>query len=396
MLGRMTQQDPVGARPDPSDDTAWRPATRAVRAGLQRSAFEETAEAIYLTSGYVFSTAAEAQAAFEGDTDHYIYSRYTNPTVSVFQERLRSLEGAEACYATASGMSAVFTALATLCGQGDRLVASRQLFGACFTIVDEVLPRWGVESVIVDGTDLDQWAEALSVPTAAVFFETPSNPMLEMVDIAAVSRLAHDAGAVVVVDNVFGTPVHSHPLEHGADVVVYSATKHIDGQGRALGGAILGPWDYIENPVKDFMRTVGPSLSPFNAWLLLKGLETLDLRVERMAANAQRLAAELQGHARLRRVVHPLLDDHPQRELVAAPDDRRRHHAHPRGGRRAGRGLRLPRRSPPLRHLQQPRRRQVAGHPPREHHAPPPRPGGTGRGRHQRRRGQAVGRAGGP
>lgn len=312
MLGGMTEDGAGG----PRSEESWRPATRAVRSGLQRSHFGETAEAIYLTSGYVFDSAEQAEAAFVGDVDHYIYTRYTNPTVSVFEERMRALEGAEACYATASGMSAVFTALATLCGQGDRLVASRQLFGACFTIVDEVLPRWGVESVIVDGTDLDAWEEALSVPTAAVFFETPSNPMLELVDVAAVSALAHAAGAVVVVDNVFGTPVHSHPLEHGADVVVYSATKHVDGQGRALGGVILGPWDYVEGPVKDFMRTVGPSLSPFNAWLLLKGLETLDLRVQRMADNAERIARELQGHPRLRRVLHPLLDDHPQRDLA--------------------------------------------------------------------------------
>ena len=313
MLDAMTQQEPAA----PRDPARWRPATRAVRAGVDRSGFDETSEAIYLTSGYVFESAAQAEAAFVGDNDHYIYSRYTNPTVGMFEERLRVMEGAEGCYATGSGMSAVFTALATLCGAGDRLVASRQLFGACFTIVDEVLPRWGVETVIVDGTDLDQWAEALSTPTSAVFFETPSNPMLELVDIAAVSRLAHDAGAVVVVDNVFGTPVHSHPFDHGADIVVYSATKHIDGQGRTLGGAILGPWDYIEGPVKDFMRTVGPSLSPFNAWVLLKGLETMELRVQRMADNAEHLARALQGHPRLRRVIHPLLDDHPQRELAA-------------------------------------------------------------------------------
>ncbi len=311
MLEIMTEQDPA-----PRGSATWRPATRAVRSGLDRSRFDETSEAIYLTSGYVFETAAQAEAAFVGDNDHYIYSRYTNPTVGMFEERLRSMEGAEACYATGSGMSAVFTALATLCGAGDRLVASRQLFGACFTIVDEVLPRWGVETVIVDGTDLSQWEAALATPASAVFFETPSNPMLEMVDIAAVSRLAHDAGAVAVVDNVFGTPVHSHPFEHGADIVVYSATKHIDGQGRTLGGAILGPWDYVEGPVKDFMRTVGPSLSPFNAWVLLKGLETMELRVERMAQNAEHLARSLQGHPRLRRVVHPLLDDHPQRDLA--------------------------------------------------------------------------------
>jgi O-succinylhomoserine sulfhydrylase len=312
MLGGMTQRHPV----EPADADSGRPATRAVRAGVERSRFDETSDALFPTSGYVFDTAAEAEAAFAGDNDHYIYSRYTNPTVGMFEERLRSLEGAEACYATASGMAAVFTALATLCGQGDRLVSSRQLFGACHTIVDEVLPRWGVESVLVDGTDPAAWEQALSVPTQAVFFETPSNPMLELVDIAAVSELAHAAGATVVVDNVFGTPVHSQPLEHGADVVVYSATKHIDGQGRALGGAILGPSELVSGPVRDFMRTVGPSMSPFNAWVMLKGLETLELRVQRMADNAERLARALQHHPRLRRVLHPLLDDHPQRELA--------------------------------------------------------------------------------
>ncbi len=312
MLGAMTQQDSG----DQSVEASWRPATRAVRGGLRRSEFDETAEAIYLTSGYVFETAAEAEAAFAGENDHYIYSRYTNPTVTVFEERLRVMEQAEACYATGSGMAAVFTALATLCGAGDRLVASRQLFGACFTIVDEVLPRWGVETVLVEGTDLAQWERALSQPTTAVFFETPSNPMLELVDIAAVSDLAHRAGATVVVDNVFGTPVHSHPRQHGADVVVYSATKHIDGQGRTLGGAILGPEDYIGGPVRDFMRTVGPSLSPFNAWVLLKGLETMELRVQRMADNAELLARALTSHPRLRRVIHPLLEDHPQHDLA--------------------------------------------------------------------------------
>src|SRR6476469_2508970 len=191
----------------------------------------------------------------------------------MFEERMRLVEGAEACFATASGMAAVWVALAALCGQGDRLVSSRALFGSCFVIVDEILPRFGVETVVVDGPDLEQWREALSVPTTAVFFETPSNPMQELVDVRAVADLAHAAGAYVVVDNVFGTPVFSRPLELGADVVVYSATKHIDGQGRAMAGAILGEHDFVNGPVRDFMRTVGPSLSPFNAWVMLKGLE---------------------------------------------------------------------------------------------------------------------------
>ena len=211
---------------------AYRPDTLAVRGGLMRSSFEETAEALYLTSGFVYSNAEEAEATFKEEITRYSYSRYHNPTVSMFEERLRLLDGAEDCHATATGMAAVFAALGGLCGAGSRIVAAKALFGTCYTICNEVLPRWGVETVFVDGTDLEQWREALSVPTTVVFFETPSNPTMQLVDIAAVSELAHAAGATVVVDNVFGTPVFSRPLDHGADLVVYSATKHIDGQGR--------------------------------------------------------------------------------------------------------------------------------------------------------------------
>ncbi|MBB2985018.1 O-succinylhomoserine sulfhydrylase [Terracoccus luteus] len=301
---------------DDRTDQSWRPDTLAVRAGLSRSGFEETAEALYLTSGFVYESAEQAEAAFKGDVDRFVYSRYGNPTVTMFEERLRRLDGAEACFATGSGMSAVFVALAALLGQGDRVVSSRALFGSCFVILDEILPRWGVETVFVDGADLDQWREALSEPTTAVFFETPSNPMQELVDIAAVSELAHAAGAKVVVDNVFGTPVFSKPFEHGADIVVYSATKHIDGQGRTLGGAVLGPKEFIDGPVQNLMRHTGPSMSPFNAWVLVKGLETLSLRVERMAANALTVARFLESHAKVRRVVHPFLESHPQHELA--------------------------------------------------------------------------------
>ncbi len=301
-------------------DKGWGPQTLAVRGGLARSGFDETAEALYLTSGFVYQSAEEAEAAFKGEVEHYIYSRYGNPTVSAFEERMRLLEGAEACFATASGMAAVFTSLAALVGAGDRVVASRALFGSCFVILEEILPRWGVETVFVDGADLEQWREALSVPTAAVFFETPSNPMQELVDIAAVSDLAHAAGARVVVDNVFGTPVFSHPLEHGADIVVYSATKHIDGQGRALGGAILGPKEFIEGPVKNLMRHTGPAMSPFNAWIMTKGLETLDLRVRAMAASALLVAQTLeewQGRGLgVQRVIFPHLPSHPQHQLA--------------------------------------------------------------------------------
>jgi len=293
-----------------------RPDTLAVRGGLARSNHDETAEALYLTSGFVYESAEQAEAAFRGDIDKFIYSRYGNPTVRMFEERLRLLEGAEGCFATASGMSAVFVALAALLGNGDRVVSSRALFGSCFVVLDEILPRWGVESVFVDGPDLEQWREALSEPAAAVFFETPSNPMQEIVDIRAVSDLAHAAGAKVVVDNVFGTPVFSRPLDHGADIVVYSATKHIDGQGRVLGGAVLGPRDFIDGPVKNLMRHTGPAMSPFNAWTLVKGLETLSLRVQKQAANALELARSLEAHPSVTGVLYPWLESHPQHELA--------------------------------------------------------------------------------
>ncbi|MGZ4599123.1 O-succinylhomoserine sulfhydrylase [Oryzihumus sp.] len=295
-----------------------RPDTLAVRGGLARSGFEETAEALYLTSGFVYSSAEEAEAAFKEEVDRFVYSRYGNPTVAMFEERMRLLEGTEACFATGSGMAAVFVALAALLGKGDRVVAARGLFGSCFVILDEILPRWGVETVFVDGPDLDQWREALAVPTTAVFFESPSNPMQELVDVRAVCELAHGAGAQVVVDNVFGTPVFSRPLEQGADVIVYSATKHIDGQGRTLGGAVLGTAEFINGPVRNLMRHTGPSMSPFNAWVLLKGLETLRLRVERMAASALEIARALEAHPRVSRVVYPWLESHPQHELARA------------------------------------------------------------------------------
>lgn len=299
-----------------SSPESWSPDTVAVRGGLARSGFEETSEALYLTSGFVYETAQDAEAAFSGDVDRFVYSRYGNPTVAVFEERLRQLEGAEACYATGSGMGAVFTALAALLSAGDRVVAARGLFGSCFVILDEILPRWGVQTVFVDGPDNDQWKAALAEPTAAVFFETPSNPMQELVDIEFVTEHAHAAGAQVVVDNVFGTPVFSQPLQHGADIVVYSATKHIDGQGRVLGGAILGPKDYIHGPVENLLRHTGPSMSAFNAWVLVKGLETMRLRVEAQAASALRLANALQDHPSIRRVWYPFLESHEQFELA--------------------------------------------------------------------------------
>jgi len=291
-------------------------ATIGVRGGLLRSGFEETAEALYLTSGYVYDSAAEAEKAFTGEMDRYVYSRYGNPTISMFEERLRLIEGAPAAFATASGMAAVFTSLGALLAAGDRLVAARSLFGSCFVVCSEILPRWGVEVEFVDGDDLSQWEKALSKPTQAVFFETPSNPMQSLVDIAAVSEMAHAAGAKVVLDNVFATPLLQQGFPLGVDVVIYSGTKHIDGQGRVLGGAILGDKEYIDGPVQKLMRHTGPALSAFNAWVLLKGLETLSVRVNYSNAAAQRIAEFLEAHPAVRWVRYPFLPSHPQFDLA--------------------------------------------------------------------------------
>lgn len=298
-----------------NDRNTMSEATNLVRGGLRRSHFDETAEGLFLTSGYVYGSAAEAEAAFAGECERYIYSRYGNPTVSVFEERLRLLEGAESCRAMASGMAAVFASLASVVGSGDRVVGSRALFGSCFVILSEILPRFGVDTELVDGTDLNAWERALSIGTKAVFVETPSNPSLELIDLAAVATLTHEAGAMLIVDNVFATPVLQKPLELGADVVVYSATKHIDGQGRVLGGAVLGTDDYISECVVPFMRHTGPSLSPFNAWVLAKGMETLRLRVDAQSAAAWELARRLEAEGH--RVRYPWLDSHPQSELAA-------------------------------------------------------------------------------
>jgi len=295
---------------------SWRPDTQAVRGGLARSEFQEMSEALFLTSGFVYDSASDAEAAFAGEVDRFVYSRYGNPTVAVFQDRLALIEGAEACFATASGMSAVFTALAALLKSGDRVVAARSLFGSCFVILNEILPRWGVTAEFVDGDDLAAWERALSTPTQAVFFESPSNPMQEIVDVAAVVELAHAAGAQVVVDNVFATPVLQRTTEQGADIVVYSATKHIDGQGRVLGGAILGRRDFIDGPVKTLMRHTGPAMSPFNAWVLTKGLETMGMRVRHAVDSTLTLAGWLEQQAGVNWVRYPFLDSHPQSALA--------------------------------------------------------------------------------
>ncbi len=290
--------------------------TDLVRGGLERSEWDETAEALILTSGFVYDSAEEAEAAFAGEADRYIYSRYGNPTVRMFEERIRLIEGAEACYATASGMAAVFTSLISLLGSGDRVVAARGLFGSCFLILDELLPRWGIHTTFVDGADLEGWEHALEDGAKVVFFETPANPMQGLVDVAAVADLAHARGATVIVDNVFATPILQKPLELGADVVVYSTTKHIDGQGRTLGGAILGGTEFITEKVQPFIRHTGPALSPFNAWVLVKSLETLDLRVRAEMENALIVAKHLEGTAEVDRVWYPYLPSHPQHDLA--------------------------------------------------------------------------------
>jgi O-succinylhomoserine sulfhydrylase len=315
MTADQQADKPAGQTAD-KRQPGWRPDTLAVRAGLTRSDFDETSEALFLTQGYVYESAGQAEAAFSGDVEHYVYSRYGNPTVAMFEQRLRLMEGAPACFATATGMAAVFNALASVLRSGDRVVASRALFGSCFVILDELLPRWGIRTDFVDGHDLEQWQRALSRPAQAVFFETPSNPMQDLVDVAEVCTLAHDAGAMVVVDNVFATPLLQRPLELGADVVVYSATKHLDGQGRVLGGAILGPAKYINEQVQTLMRHTGPSMSPFNAWVLLKGLETLRLRVEHQCRAALRIAGWLEQHPGVAAVRYPYLASHPQHELA--------------------------------------------------------------------------------
>lgn len=306
---------------DPSDRPAdlpagVRPRTRLVHGGTVRSQHEETSEALYMTSGYVYGSAEEAEAAFVTDGLRYVYSRFANPTVAMFERRLAEYEGAERCWGTASGMAAVFAALACQVQAGDRIVAPHALFGSCLHVVKNLLPRYGVEAVLVDGKDLGQWREALSRPARAVFLETPSNPQLELVDLAAVSELAHAAGARVVVDNAFATPVLQRPMEFGADVVVYSATKHIDGQGRCLGGAILADAGFGEL-LGPFLRHTGPALSPFNAWLLLKGMETLELRVAAQSEGALRVARFLEGRPGIRRVLHPSLESHAQAALAA-------------------------------------------------------------------------------
>ena len=294
----------------------YRTATQLVQGGMQRSSFGETAEALYLTSGYVYDSAEQAEGTFAGTVDHYQYSRFANPTLSMLEERLCLIEGAEACRTTATGMAAVNAALLAHLKAGDRVVASRALFGSCHWIVSTLLPKFGIATEFVDCADLGQWRAALSRPAQLVLLETPSNPMLELVDLRAVADLAHAAGAIVVVDNVFATPLLQKPLKFGADVVVYSCTKHIDGQGRVLGGAVLGSRKWVTETLQPFIRNTGPALSPFNAWVLLKGLETLALRVDAGCRGAVTIAEFLAARPEVTRVWYPTRADHPQQALA--------------------------------------------------------------------------------
>ena len=295
----------------------WKPATAMVHAGTMRSPFGETSEALYLTQGYVYDTAAAAEARFKGEEPGFIYSRYANPTVDMFEKRMCELEGAEEARATASGMAAVAAALLCSVRAGDHVISARALFGSCRWVVETLMPRYGIEVTLVDGRDLDQWKQAVRPNTRLFFLESPTNPTLEVVDIAAVAQIADETGARLVVDNVFATPLQQKPLQLGAHVVVYSATKHIDGQGRCLGGVILSDRKWVDEELQDYFRHTGPSLSPFNAWTLLKGLETLPLRVAHQTRSAARIADHLARHPAVARVIYPGRDDHPQADVVA-------------------------------------------------------------------------------
>jgi O-succinylhomoserine sulfhydrylase len=306
--------------------SSYRPRTRLVHAGQRRSQFGETSEAIYLTQGFVYPDAEAAEARFKGEVpeceEGFVYSRYGNPTVAMFEDRIAALEGAEAAFATASGMAAVHASLMCQLKAGDHVVAARALFGSCLYIVETLCPRFGIDITLVDGTDTAQWREAMRPETRVCFIETPSNPTLEIIDVRAVAEIVHSVGACLVVDNVFATPMFQRPLELGADVVVYSATKHIDGQGRCLGGVVLGTERFIRDEVEPYIKHTGPALSPFNAWVMLKGLETLALRCNAQTDSAEELAAWLSGADKLNRVIYPGLATHPQHNLALAQMER--------------------------------------------------------------------------
>jgi O-succinylhomoserine sulfhydrylase len=300
----------------PKSASAYRPETRLIHSGVLRSQFNETSEALFLTQGFVYDTAEECEARFKGEDPGFIYSRFSNPNVSMFERRMCELEGAEAARATATGMAAVTTAILAPLRSGDHVVASKAMFGSCRYVVEDLLPRYGIESTLVDGLDLNQWRKAMRPNTRTCFLESPTNPTLDVLDIDAIAEIAHASGARLIVDNVFATPIWQSPLQLGADVVVYSATKHIDGQGRCLGGVILSSNDFIQEHIHNFMRQTGPSISPFNAWTLVKGLETLAIRVKQQTENAAAIAEVLAQHPKIARLIYPGRADHPQAALV--------------------------------------------------------------------------------
>ncbi|TYO60790.1 O-succinylhomoserine sulfhydrylase [Bradyrhizobium hipponense] len=300
----------------PASTAHYRPETRLVHSGTLRSQYGETSEALFLTQGYVYNSAEECEARFKGEDPGFIYSRYSNPTIAMFERRMIELEGAEAARSAATGMAAVTTAILAPLKAGDHVVASRALFGSCLYVVQDLLPRYGIETTLVDGLDLDQWQRAVKPNTKTFFLESPTNPTLDVLDIPGIAEIAHKGGARLIVDNVFATPIWQSPLALGADVVVYSATKHIDGQGRCLGGIILSSEAFIAEHIHNFMRQTGPSISPFNAWVLLKGLETLGVRVRAQTETAARIADVLASHPKISRLVFPGRADHPQAALV--------------------------------------------------------------------------------
>lgn len=300
----------------PSNPETWHPETQLVQGGIMRSQFGETCEALFLTQGFVYDESAQAEARFKGEDDGFQYTRFGNPTVAMFEERMRLFEGAEAARAMATGMAAVTASLLSYLKAGDHVVAARAMFGSCRYIVETLCPRFGIESTLIDGRDLDAWKDAIQDNTKAFFFETPANPTLDLVDIAAVSKIAKERGIKVIVDNVFATPMLQRPMKHGADIVVYSATKHIDGQGRCLGGIVLCDNKFLEDHLQDYFRQSGPSLSPFNAWVMLKGLETLPLRVKAQSETAAKVADYLAGKPVVRKVIYCGRPDHPQSDIV--------------------------------------------------------------------------------
>ncbi|MBV9329940.1 MAG: O-succinylhomoserine sulfhydrylase [Alphaproteobacteria bacterium] len=299
----------------------WRTRTLAVRSGQMRSNFQETAESLFLTSGFAYEAAEEAEARFKGESDGFVYSRYSNPTVAMFEARMAALEGAPCARATASGMAAVTTTFLCALRTGDHVVAPRAMFGACRYVIEEVLPRFGIRNTLVDGSDLDQWSSAISPATRMIFLETPANPTLAIVDLKAVASLARKANALLIVDNAFATPALQRPMQFGADIVVHSSTKYIDGQGRVLGGMILCKEDFLKQYLQTFFRNTGPALSPFNAWVHLKSLETLDLRMREHCANATKVADRLAEEKQISRVLYPFRRDHPQHDLARAQMD---------------------------------------------------------------------------